>query len=114
MPDSLSRTRIVSLAILLGALACVPGAVAGWFGEPRPGNGPHLVYMDRPSTPLPDEYLAEPPMLMRLTEEVPEQVDLRGNGIVRPVERYGIDHRGSLYELHSPETELPQLPPPEL
>jgi hypothetical protein len=45
---------------------------------------------------------------------VPGQIDLRGNEIARPVVRYGVDHRGALYELDSPETELPQLPPPEL
>jgi len=115
MPDPLSRARVLALAPLLAVVAWLPGAAAEWFGEPRPGDGPHLVYIDRPSTPLPEGYLAEPPPLtLRPAEQVPEQIDLRGNEIVRPVERYGIDQSGALYELHSPETELPQLPPPEL
>jgi len=115
MPDPLSGARVLVLAPLVAAVAWLPGAAVEWFGEPRPGAGPHLVYIDRPTTPLPGGYLAEPPPLtLRHAEQVPEQIDLRGNEIVRPVERYGIDHRGALYELHSPETELPQLPPPEL
>jgi hypothetical protein len=113
MPDRLSRARVAALATLLAGVAWLPGAAANWLGEPRPGSGPHLVYLTRPSTPLPDEYLAEPLPLRRL-QPVPHEVDLRGNEIVRPVERYSIDDRGALYELHSPETELPQLAPPEL
>ncbi|HXE81528.1 MAG TPA: hypothetical protein VNK41_12300 [Vicinamibacterales bacterium] len=114
MQEPLSRARLSTLVILLGVVAWLPGAAAGWLSGPRPGTGPGLEYIARPSTPAPDEYLAEPRLPLMPSEQVPEETDIRGNAIVRPVERYGVDHRGSLYELHSPRTELPQLPPPEL
>ncbi|HEX3702922.1 MAG TPA: hypothetical protein VHU82_06315 [Vicinamibacterales bacterium] len=40
-------------------------------------------------------------------------VDLYGNQITDAVARYKLDAEGSLYELHSPRTELPRLRPPK-
>jgi len=116
MRDWRSRAHVSAFAILLAILAWLPGAAAEWFGEPGPGDGPRLVYTTRPSAATPeDDYLVESEGLaLRPAEQVPQQIDLRGNEIRRPVARYGIDHRGALYELHSPETELPQLLPPQL
>ena len=114
MRDWRSRARVSAFVILLAILAWLPGAAAEWFGEPGPGDGPRLVYTTRPFAGPLDDYVAEPEGLALRPAEVPQQLDLRGNEITRPVARYGIDHRGALYELHSPETELPQLPPPEL
>jgi hypothetical protein len=45
-------------------------------------------------------------------DDAPQRLDVRGNEIARPVARYRLDDRGSLYEVHSPETELPRLKPP--
>ena len=45
-------------------------------------------------------------------DDAPQRLDVRGNEIARPVARYRIDARGSLYEVHSPETEVPRLKPP--
>jgi hypothetical protein len=39
-------------------------------------------------------------------------VDLFGNDVTDAVARYTFDQDGSLYELHSPQTELPRLAPP--
>jgi hypothetical protein len=47
-----------------------------------------------------------------VTDDTPQRIDVRGNEIARPVARYRLDERGSLYEVHSPETELPRLKPP--
>jgi hypothetical protein len=41
-------------------------------------------------------------------------LDLYGNEIAKPVARYRVDRRGALYEVHSPETEVPRLAPPRL
>ena len=42
----------------------------------------------------------------------PQRLDVRGNEIARPVARYRLDERGSLYEVHSPQTEMPRLKSP--
>jgi hypothetical protein len=42
----------------------------------------------------------------------PQRLDVRGNEIARPLARYRVDERGSLYEVHSPQTEVPRLKPP--
>ena len=47
-----------------------------------------------------------------VADDAPQRLDVRGNEIARPVARYRIDERGSLYEVHSPETEVPRLKPP--
>jgi hypothetical protein len=49
----------------------------------------------------------------RRDEDVDDTVDLYGNEIKAAVATYKLDRTGALYELHSPETEVPQLPPPK-
>jgi hypothetical protein len=44
----------------------------------------------------------------------PPRLDLYGNEIDNPVGDYRIDHRGDLYERHSPGTEVTQLAAPSL
>lgn len=45
-------------------------------------------------------------------EDVDDPVDLYGNEVTAAVAKYKLDESGALYELHSPQTELPQLTPP--
>jgi hypothetical protein len=40
-------------------------------------------------------------------------VDLYGNEVTDAVAKYGLDATGDLYELHSPQTELPRLKSPK-
>lgn len=40
-------------------------------------------------------------------------VDLYGNEVTDAIATYGVDPAGSLYELHSPQTELPRLGSPK-
>lgn len=40
-------------------------------------------------------------------------VDLFGNDVTDAVARYRLDATGSLYEVHSPETEIPKLGSPK-
>lgn len=40
-------------------------------------------------------------------------VDLYGNEVIDAVATYSLDPSGSLYELHSPQTELPRLASPK-
>ena len=45
--------------------------------------------------------------------EVDDPLDLYGNEITEAVARYKFDATGSLYETHSPQTELPRLASPK-
>jgi hypothetical protein len=47
-------------------------------------------------------------------DDVGQRVDVRGNEIARPVARYRVDERGSMYEVHSPQTEIARLKPPQM
>ena len=40
-------------------------------------------------------------------------VDLYGNQVSDAIAKYGLDSTGGLYELHSPQTELPRLKSPK-
>ena len=55
---------------------------------------------------VPDSPLADPDQ-----EEGP--ADIFGNPVTDAVARYKFDATGSLYELHSPQTEVPKLRPPK-
>jgi hypothetical protein len=46
-------------------------------------------------------------------DDVHDAVDLYGNEVTPAVATYKLDGTGALYELHSPQTELPQLAPPK-
>ena len=46
-------------------------------------------------------------------EESKGAVDLYGNQVTDAVAKYKLDATGTLYELHSPQTELPRLPSPK-
>lgn len=41
------------------------------------------------------------------------EVDLFGNDVTDAVARYRLDATGSLYEVHSPQTEIPKLAAPK-
>jgi hypothetical protein len=45
--------------------------------------------------------------------DLPDAVDLYGNEITDAVAKYKLDASGMLYELHSPDTEVPRLKPPK-
>jgi hypothetical protein len=46
-------------------------------------------------------------------DRVDDGIDLYGNEVNAAVATYKLDRTGTLYELHSPQTEVPQLPPPK-
>lgn len=46
-------------------------------------------------------------------EMVKGSVDLYGNDVTDAVAKYSLDATGSLYEVHSPQTELPRLGSPK-
>jgi hypothetical protein len=112
MRSLLSTFRAVVLFAAVGAAACLPACATNWLLEEH-RYGTHVLIP--PRSPSADSRLpVVAPPLPDDEEFVAEELDIRGNEIVRPVERYGVDPRGSLYELHSPHTEIPRLAPPEL
>ena len=50
--------------------------------------------------------------LLRFDEPAAERRDVYGNDVTDAVATYKLDASGSVYEEHSPHTELPQLKPP--
>jgi len=46
-------------------------------------------------------------------DRVDDGIDLYGNEVNAAVATYKLDRTGALYELHSPQTEVPQLRPPK-
>ena len=47
------------------------------------------------------------------TDDSQGAIDLFGNDVTDAVARYRFDASGSLYEVHSPQTEIPKLRPPK-
>jgi hypothetical protein len=68
-----------------------------------------------PVPPMPREPVARPddPPSDDAGEDVDAPIDLYGNGVSPAVATYSLDALGSLYEEHSPQTELPRLGSPK-
>jgi hypothetical protein len=47
------------------------------------------------------------------SDEAQGSIDLCGNDVTEAVARYRFDATGSLYEVHSPQTEIPKLAAPK-
>jgi len=66
---------------------------------------------------LPGEIGTNPLLMPDVPSADPEAeegpADLLGNPVTDAVARYKFDATGSLYELHSPQTEVPRLRPPK-
>lgn len=101
--------RIAALALWCGVAVLLPELVAHFAPVSAPAAAAHVVPVQMPAPGL--DGLRPTPGLDR-DLEAPHRTDLRGNEIVRPVASYRLDRRGTLYEVHSPQTELPRLKPP--
>jgi hypothetical protein len=81
---------------------------------------PQLVTLSQPvtlaataTTPASDHVdIPDPPATTR-TEADDAIRDLYGNDVTSAVAKYTFDATGSLYEVHSPQTELPRLKSPK-
>ena len=104
----------VFLAVLiLASYAWLPDAAVDllWARPAMPLVGASRIVTPAPGFDLPR---AHPMSAPQRPENPPRSFDIRGNEIARPVARYHVDDRGSLYEVHSPDTEVPRLKPPQL
>ena len=57
--------------------------------------------------------MTDGPNERRAQQDAAGAVDLYGNEISDAIATYSLDPAGSLYELHSPQTELPRLASPK-
>ena len=114
MSGVLSTLRASVLLTAIVIIACLPSVAVEWLTAPSHGSPAAAYRAERSSSIAGDAFPSLPPAPLAVEDEPVSDYDLRGNEILRPVERYSIDHRGTLYELHSPQTEIPRLGPPEL
>jgi len=112
------RRRRSTLWLSLGLLFLGSLAVPGVMLE-RAATLPHTPVRQSQSSPIPsssasftDSGATAPPDAPLVLDDAPQRLDLRGNEISRPVARYRVDDTGTLYEEHSPQTELPRLKQP--
>jgi len=116
----MSVQRIISLTLLGTAwvVACLmlPPMVANWLMPSGPvpvarGSALHPRFVPSASSDASGRSRRESGAP---DPEAPRRLDMYGNEIARPVAKYRVDDRGTLYEVHSPQTEVPHLPPPRL
>jgi hypothetical protein len=100
--------RAVVLALCVSATIGATEATLSWLIGPAIDG--HRVAM--PQTP--ESRRRHVAVTAPDTEGIPRQRDLRGNEIVRPVAKYRVDQQGTLYEVHSPGTQVPRLGAPQL
>ena len=97
-------------AIAFGFAATMPFVVAAAVITPR------FVDSSTPADPL---AIDEPAMVVPPSfssdalDDDDGSTDLLGNPVSDAIARYKYDALGSLYELHSPQTEVPRLSPPK-
>jgi hypothetical protein len=65
------------------------------------------------TTPASDQIDLSPDAPDARSEDNDGMADLYGNEVTSAVAKYSYDATGSLYELHSPQTELPRLGSPK-
>jgi hypothetical protein len=99
------KTLIVLLAVIVACAVFAPLLMTPSHLEPKAERRPSPVDVDRISL-WSDEEEDRP-------ADDPDAVDLYGNEVTDAVAKYRLDASGSLYELHSPQTEVPRLAPPK-
>lgn len=101
-------SRGARLVVLLLAFFAARGHFLPRIGLPL---APHVAASVTSCVPgLPSHVTPERHRFTDSDRRVP--LDLYGNPVTDAVARYRLDATGSLYELHSPETELPRLGSP--
>jgi hypothetical protein len=114
MTSLTSTVRIVAIGLWVATALLVPPALMKWF-DGDPGRARAAVSSPAHAGKVSPFEAAVPwQSISPDDDDTPRAVDLRGNEIARPVARYRIDRRGTLYEVHSPDTEVPRLRPPRL
>ena len=92
-----------------GFAGVLPFVVAASLLKPRP------VTVSLPEELNAADAVVAPTPALDPDQQKPAEgpTDLFGNPVTDAVARYKFDATGSLYELHSPQTEVPRLRPPK-
>lgn len=94
---------VAALATLVMVLAVSAGRLD--MGPLRVMAGPSYSGISVP--PPPDS-----PFEQLESGDLGQQIELNGDEVSQALATYGIDRNGNLFEVHSPQTELPRLPRP--
>jgi hypothetical protein len=105
---TLSRIGLVVVIPLLMVCALLTPQLArgSRIHFPVPSHAPVAVITPKQDTTSIEVRDQEPP-------DADGPVDLYGNEVTEAVAKYKFDSTGSLYETHSPQTELPRLGSPK-
>ena len=110
-PGVLVTTRYgLILAVIFFVFVVFAGREASVVGNARLTSSGD-VHTTRPEYTATSRIAASMPVVKDDDAEGP--VDLYGNEVTAAVAQYKLDSTGSLYELHSPQTELPRLAVPK-
>ena len=107
MHRGLAEAHVIVRTALLVTLAAFGFVLCG---------APHLIPDDRPRAAARTEAIVpasvRAPVAVPVEDDGDDTVDLYGNTVNDAVAKYKLDATGSLYELHSPQTEVPRLGSP--
>jgi hypothetical protein len=108
--------RRVRVALRVVWVALIPMVIGYARVAPRLTTPPHqsIVNPAQSGTLLPSstEPLPQRNFAPAREREDEDEIDLYGNDVSDAVAKYKLDSDGSLYELHSPQTQLPRLGSP--
>ena len=100
------KILVVTAPVILACVVFAPRLVTRSHFAAKPQKAP-LADVRRTSL-LSDTAAGDVP-----GDDMPMNLDLYGNEVTDAVAKYRFDASGSLYELHSPQTEVPKLAPPK-
>ena len=108
----------VSTAARIGLVVAIPTMIISGFGAyARPSSTVSDLFRggDRVAVAQEHHVLAptETPGRLEDPDDGAGAVDLYGNEVTNAVAKYKADGAGALYELHSPQTEVPRLASPK-
>ena len=113
MTWSVSRLFVAGASMLLGLVGLL--SAAGGHG-PRQQRVTDSAVVDTTGAvarPIPSADDGGSDSMLDIPGFAAPRLDLQGDEVSPALAAYGIDRDGNLFEVHSPQTELPRLPQPK-
>ena len=106
---------VALIPIMIGCARLAPELIAPAEHLKSSENHARISGTSNQLAPTPSSAAPAPPRVSETPREREDEVDvdLYGNDVTDAVAKYKLDSYGSLYELHSPETQLPRLGSPK-
>jgi hypothetical protein len=104
----MSLFRVIALVVALAFLIGAHGVSPIPASPPLVTSNPDWSVHESEATGAPDRDLDRSSSII----DGLNGIDVFGNEVDEAVGDYRVDVRGDLYERHSPDTEVPKLPPP--